>query len=112
MVNGGTALLMPLPHQIDPHRFEHAGEVQRRYVRKKRRSSMASTASTITLGMSLYFTTSALRALFGVEQCRHQLRFQFVGGEFIALARDALDRSILNLNVRRLPDCGKTRVPA
>jgi len=73
---------------------------------------MASTASTITLGMSLYFTTSRLERCFGVEQCRHQLRLQFVGGEFIALARDALDRSILNLKCAPPPDCGKTRVPA
>ena len=51
---------------------------------KKRRSSMARTASTMTLGNLVVFHHLALGALVALEQRRDHLRFQFVGRELAA----------------------------
>ena len=98
--DGGTALLMPLPHHIDPYRFEHAGEVHAAVLEE---SPVFDREHRIyhyfrDVGVLHYL---ALGTLFGVEQRRHQLRLQLVCGKLIALAGDALDLPTLDGDVRR-----------
>ena len=50
--------------------------------------------------MSEVLHNLSLGSLFVVEQRRHQLRLEFVRGEFVALAGDAVDLSIVNRDAR------------
>ena len=93
--DGRTALLVPLPRQIDPPRLEHADEVHSAVLEE---TPVFDGQHRIDhhLGDVGVLHHLAFGALLGVKQRRHQLRFQFVGGKLGAVAGDAADVPILN----------------
>jgi hypothetical protein len=97
--DGRAALLMALPHHVDPYCLEHAGKVHATVLEESpvfdREHRIYHHFRDVAVLHHL-----ALGTLFSVEQRRHQLRLQLVCGKLVALAGDMVNLPALDGDVR------------